>query len=70
MTPAGIHPTHRVTGRNHSLVCSRCQRYTSPQLPEGRGLYDAGLRQPCDRPQPMTCRCHKGVTQTAAGGAP
>jgi hypothetical protein len=60
MTPQQVHPTHHLRTRDSgSYVCSRCQRYTDPRQPEGHGLYDAGLRQPCDQANPPSCRCHR-----------
>jgi len=57
--PEGIHPTHQVTSRgNGCFMCRDCYRYTSARLAEGLGIYDAGLRQPCDRARKPSCWCH------------
>lgn len=60
MIPQQVHPTHRLrAATSGSYVCIRCQRYTDPRKPEGLGLYDQGLREPCDRAEPPACRCHR-----------
>lgn len=53
MSPRQVHPTHRLrAAHSNTYVCTRCQRYTDSRRPEGQGLYDSGLRVPCDHPEP------------------
>lgn len=60
MTPQQVHPTHQLQSRQPgSYVCTRCQRYTDPRRPEGFGVYDQGLREPCDQAGRKPCECHR-----------